>query len=486
MDLHRVSITIILFLIPVVASPATVKVPGDHPTIQGAIDAAGNGDTIFIADGIYSGTGNIDIQWDATTKHLVILSEHGRDHCIIDCRQEGRGFLLNLGQDNRDVIEGLTIVNGLVFGAGGAICIAATSPTVRNCMLINNIARGYPDNSYSGGGGAIMVYGEASPIIQGNIIRNNFSSTNGGGILFEQAAQGVVNSNVIDGNECHQLYGGGVCIVNFSKALIINNLIVNNHCDGSSGGKGGGIFVSHSSSEIINNTIVFNRTGNDYEYGYGGGIAVTKWEPYPIIRNCIIWYNVSSLNNKNVYFEPLAWLDISYCNVEEDLGHIFDLKPYTNIDTLPGFVDPENGNFKLRGNSPCVNRGDPDTTGLYLPSTDLSGSERIIDGTVDMGAYEYSHVTGIPVRANKGFSHFHLYPNPSSGRLFIECQADTKYDNLVLRVINVNGEIIKTEFIKTVRSVNHIDIDDLIDGIYLIVLISNEQVIFRQNVIKGR
>ncbi|MCK5692541.1 MAG: hypothetical protein KAI08_06815, partial [Bacteroidales bacterium] len=80
MSPHRYAIGAILLLIPIIAFPAILHVPGDHSTIQAAIDAASDGDTILIANGTYSGAGNIGIEWDATNKHLHIMSENGRDH----------------------------------------------------------------------------------------------------------------------------------------------------------------------------------------------------------------------------------------------------------------------------------------------------------------------------------------------------------------------------------------------------------------------
>ena len=35
----------------------TLHVPGDHPTIQAAMDAAQAGDTVLVADGVYTGPG---------------------------------------------------------------------------------------------------------------------------------------------------------------------------------------------------------------------------------------------------------------------------------------------------------------------------------------------------------------------------------------------------------------------------------------------
>lgn len=482
MNLHRVAIGIVFFLIPIIGYPAIIHVPGDHSTIQAAVDTAGNGDTILIADGTYSGTGNIGIHWDATLKHLVIRSENGRDHCIIDCKNEERGFLLNMGQDHSDIIEGLTITNGWVYGSGGAILIVSTSPRILNCSMVNNTSySAAPDQYY--GGGAMAVYDSAAPIIKGNIIRNNSSSLRGGGIEYDKYASGVLENNIIDGNESAEWGGGGIALKHFSNPLIINNLIINNVSDCRfDGGFGGGISASFSSSLIINNTIANNSTGNEYYDGKGGGIAIEKWEPYPIIRNCIIWNNVSGPSSMNIEFDLHEWMDISYCNVEEDLAHIFDLKPHTNIDSPPKFIDPENGNYQLLSNSPCINKGDPDTTGLHLPSLDLSGNNRIFGDTVDMGTYEYNRPTTIPAITSR--ADFHVYPNPCSGLLVLEVGENEKHNDLVVRICNLEGKIVKEENIDAAKKVIPINISNQPGGIYFLTLASNRQVLYRQKIIK--
>jgi hypothetical protein len=84
--------------------------------------------------------------------------------------------------------------------------------------------------------------------------------------------------------------------------------------------------------------------------------------------------------------------------------------------------------------------GDPDTTGLNLPLLDLSGSERIYKGVVDMGAYEYNLPTTIPENSDQG--DFHLYPNPSTGQMFLECREPKRQDELLLRICNIKGVIV--------------------------------------------
>jgi len=57
-----------------------------------------------------------------------------------------------------------------------------------------------------------------------------------------------------------------------------------------------------------------------------------------------------------------------------------------NISNEPGFVDYNNGNLRLRSDSPCVNSG---RDSYAAAGPDLDGNSRIAGGTIDIGAYEF-------------------------------------------------------------------------------------------------
>lgn len=86
---------------------------GDYLTIQEGIDAVGDGDTVFVANGIYSGSNNKNLTWDGNVKHITIVSENSAENCTIDCGNNGRAFCFDCtNQDTTDVINGFTIKNG--------------------------------------------------------------------------------------------------------------------------------------------------------------------------------------------------------------------------------------------------------------------------------------------------------------------------------------------------------------------------------------
>ncbi len=63
-----------------------------------------------------------------------------------------------------------------------------------------------------------------------------------------------------------------------------------------------------------------------------------------------------------------------------------------NITNAPLFVDTANGDFRLQSNSPCINWGN---NMVVSHATDLAGNPRVVEGVVDMGAYEYQGIVGL-------------------------------------------------------------------------------------------
>ena len=88
------------------AGAATIHVPADQPTIQAGIDPAVDGDTVLVANGLYSGEGNRDI--DFLGKAITVRSANGANYCIIDCGAVSedaryRGFFFRSGEGPIDI-----------------------------------------------------------------------------------------------------------------------------------------------------------------------------------------------------------------------------------------------------------------------------------------------------------------------------------------------------------------------------------------------
>lgn len=227
---------------------------GDYATIQAAINAVAANSVIELADGVYTGAGNRDI--DFLGKALTLRSASGRPaDCVIDCQGAGRGFSFHTAETNASVVKGLTVRNGSSADYGGGIYCSGASPSILNCVIADC------DADIRGGG----IYGIN--------------------------AQPVVNNCVISGNTAQ--YGGGVAYWNQGGGLW-NDLFTGNSAD-----YGDAVYLSGPDISVRNCTFDAND-GRGYDsalYGAnGGGFTITNsivWnnDGAPMIRNAIVSYS---------------------------------------------------------------------------------------------------------------------------------------------------------------------------------------------------
>src|SRR5688572_9969361 len=122
------SVFLLLWCSSIVAEAAVIRVPADHSTIQSAINAAVNGDTIEVAPGIY--TENLNF----LGKAIRVTSEQGPQVTVIDGNQNGSVVVFVSGEGPQSMLSGFTIKNGnAAFGGayrGGGIRIQNSSPTI--------------------------------------------------------------------------------------------------------------------------------------------------------------------------------------------------------------------------------------------------------------------------------------------------------------------------------------------------------------------
>ncbi len=176
------------------AHAATLNVPStQYPTIQAGINAAAPGDIVLIANGTYTGPGNVDLDFGG--KNITVKSIHGASSTIIDCQgnenNPHRGFYFHSGETIAAVINGLTVQNGYPAAdengnsKGGGIDITnASSPTVTNCAFTDNQSNG-------------IEISASSPVVSNCIFTGD-------------RTRGIQNMGILVLNggslSCHQLY----------------------------------------------------------------------------------------------------------------------------------------------------------------------------------------------------------------------------------------------------------------------------------------
>jgi hypothetical protein len=387
-----------------------IEVPAEAPTIQAAIDAAVDGDTVLVTPGTFFET--IDFHGKAIT----VRSAEGPDVTVIDARGAGSVVSFRSGEPRAAVLSGFTIRGGFNAYSGGGIYIGSSSPTIRDNVITENhsctgvgvyssfgspliLGNKITRNSVTGctGGWGIGVYigGNSAAEIVGNEISNNTgSAASGGGVALFAAGAAVVTGNVITGNTTSGPagcgWGGGIISANFSEAKIINNLVV-----GNSACSGGGVYWmgSTGSTVFVNNTVADNEASASWP-----GVYVSGFDSRNQVQNNIITAKSGAAfycqNAASVSSPVLRANDVFSAQGAAYGGTCADQTGVDgNISADPRFIDARAGDYRVGMSSPVVDAGND--AAPYLPPTDLAGGERIVDGNgdgsahVDIGAHEY-------------------------------------------------------------------------------------------------
>ena len=168
----------------------------------------------------------------------------------------------------------------------------------------------------------------------------------GGGVWCESTSA-VVDKCILTGNAAP--YGGGAADGTLNNCALVGNSA-----------------TQHASAALwayLNNcTVVANSTG-------AGAGAVTSCT----LNNSIVYFNAPGGN--------YSGCSLNSCCTTPDPG-----SGAGNITSDPGFVDLSGGNYRLQGNSPCI---DVSNDAYANSSTDLDGRPRYLEAGVDLGAYEY-------------------------------------------------------------------------------------------------
>jgi hypothetical protein len=287
---------------------------------------------------------------------------------------------------------------GMVYGYGGSLCFVSSNPILHQLEFYRNASTGI-------GGGVSFEY--SNPEIINCVFDNNYSGL-GGAIGFLRSEPDRAIANLLVVNNESRFFGGGIACVAASPKMT-NLSIVNN-----TSAMGGGLYCNETSNSKLYNSILYGNQTYDTL-----GSQVWIWDVYsePGFYNCDIQYGTDTFGGSTFH------------------GEYVDC-----IEADPLFSNPSAGIFKLTQESPCINSGTADTTGLLLPGYDLVFNPRIMYDRIDMGAYEYDGPVGIPVIHEKGIN-LTVFPNPIQAESIVVVGIP-RSGNLKISLFDSKGEMI--------------------------------------------
>lgn len=437
--LTTVVLTALWTLVASIHSPAsarTILVPDSSATIQGALDAAVDGDEIVVAPGIYTEF----IQFRG--RDVVLRSTDPENPTvmgttIINPDQSGPVVTFTGVETSTCVLSGFTLSNVEREG-NPRIQGKGAGATITRCRIFND------DPTHDAGPGIVGLRGqivgnvvshnEGGLLDCGDVIEGNLISKNLGSAL--NRCRGSIRNNTIRNNSTQ--YGAGALDC---EGELVGNFFVKNF----TGNNGSAIY--HFTGDVTNNTFYRNKS---HEYG------TTVVHVTGTIRNCIFWGNewFPRPSGDDVYGVP-----VQGCLINEPERH-----GPTNFFADPKFRDPGTGDVRLLPNSPCIDAG----VSVSNPGNDYQGLPRPVDiftvnrngSNMDIGADEYrgpaplsywppdrpdnllpyNGQTGTrrqPILTASGFDHSRDAPGPTGFEW--QVAANSEFDPLIWAIDDSNG-----------------------------------------------
>ncbi|MBI5651759.1 MAG: hypothetical protein HZC40_15150 [Chloroflexi bacterium] len=231
--------------------------PCAYATIQDAVTAAVNGDTIRVAAGYYTETVDvtagkiitIEGGYDATctTLNLSLTRVHGNN----------TGSVVDVSGASVLALRNLHIVGGNSFGAGVDV-LGSSRVTLVNTDVYSNT--GSNGGGFYIGSGSVVTYSADSDIY------TNTATTGAGAIVYGQLFGFDSSSDVYQ--NAATIDGGGIAVMGGTAKLDNADVVAN-----SATNRGGGFFVSGGGIITLTNSVFVGETAPCCQSAsYGGGI----------------------------------------------------------------------------------------------------------------------------------------------------------------------------------------------------------------------
>ena len=357
---------------------------------------------------------------------------------------------------------------------GGALNAEHSSVVMHDCDVTHNQTYTGLDTVYFMYGGGLRFINCEVELTDMNFRYNDGHSAIGGALSLDSCTVNI-DRCVFEYN--YGINGGGLYLIRSydNPCRIANSLFANN----TSGHFGGGLAISDSSPEVSNLTV----TGNMSEGVNCAGIFFYQYSS-PVVRNCIVYGNVCDWKAED---DVQIWIwtydndvpEFYNCLVENGLEGITGhdkIRVYENcLEDDPLFSDPENDNYHIGEGSPALDSGL--TYDSDFSSFDLDRNVRVCNGTIDMGAYEYS-TTGLE-DAPQNTPLANIIGNPITPASYAEINLEEAC-TLFASVFSMDGKLlVSKELGHTQQGLNRFPIGDMFDtlpeGTYLVTFKTGKQ-----------
>ncbi|MAE69311.1 MAG: hypothetical protein CME06_02455 [Gemmatimonadetes bacterium] len=263
--------TFVLLLFPMICAtgrgsastsplPESIYVPDDYETIQGAVDAAEDGDKIIVRPGTYP-------HFRLVEKSLTVESTNPNDsttvkETVVDGGDSVQVLAVGGYEPQGVTLAGLTFTRGYestYWSTGGGIDVFTKSaPSFVNCRILDS----YADRH---GGGVFCGVG-TTPLFVNCTIEGNVAERYGGGVYVDSLASATFINCVIRGNDVELLAGGGIYVYPHGTLNLESCHVTNNVAAASTGG---GLYAEDASIRMEQCTVEGNTAA-----WWGGGVVL--------------------------------------------------------------------------------------------------------------------------------------------------------------------------------------------------------------------